>query len=508
MASKDKKQHEKKGDSFTSEMMHRFKTQPLLFGGTVVILVIVIVAFVFVPAIVPSAQGGGTELIFGYYNKVPIKYVPNNFFARVQQSLVQNEQLSPDDPDFMNKFTGIWRTAFEEAAIRTGIFDEMKKSGFMVPEDVIDRAMAELPHFQDNGRFSVAKYRAMDKSTLLNLRQQVEESIIIDTYLSDLKSLKVSTLETSFVSAMSTPKRSFDLAVFQISSFSDSDLLPFVETNPNRFQVMSLSRITIASSEREARQILDSIKNGTTTFEEAARNNSQDWAADRGGDIGWVMGFELEFEIIDEKERESVINLAAGGYSDLIKTNEGWVFFRANEAVRQPDLEDLTQMNKIRFYIMNYMRGQVEDLFIAEARQFADYVTEIGFDGAIDRMDLQKQSFGPIPVNYGDASLFATVSHSGVPELENAGSNQFFWRAAFSTPLNTPSNPVVVNDYVMVLYPTEEITVEEESDMEFFNTYYPYWTSYNADFDYRYYFINNEKFDDRFSETFKKIWGE
>jgi len=137
MASKEKKQSEKntKADnSDMSEIMHRLKTHPFLFIGTVVVLVIVIVAFVLVPAIVPGEAGGGGELIFGYYNKTPIKYVPNNYFYQVQQSLYQSQRPNPEDPDFMSIMMSIWRRAFEEAAVRIAILDEMKQAGLLLPK--------------------------------------------------------------------------------------------------------------------------------------------------------------------------------------------------------------------------------------------------------------------------------------------------------------------------------------------------------------------------------------
>ncbi|MDR2397631.1 MAG: peptidylprolyl isomerase, partial [Spirochaetaceae bacterium] len=68
MASKIKKTGGPAGDAPAAEFLRRFKTHPFLFLGTIIVLVIVIVAFVFVPAIVPSA-GAQVDLSFGSYNK-------------------------------------------------------------------------------------------------------------------------------------------------------------------------------------------------------------------------------------------------------------------------------------------------------------------------------------------------------------------------------------------------------------------------------------------------------
>jgi len=512
MASKEKKQsekeknHSKAYNSDMADIMHRLKTHPFLFIGTLVVLLIVIVAFVLVPAIVPSEAGSGGELIFGYYNKTPIKYVPNNYFYQVQQSLYQSQRPNPEDPDFMSTMMSIWRRAFEEAAVRIAILDEMKQAGFIAPEDVVDREMAGLAMFQENGRFSSVKYRALDNSSRMNLWQQVQESYILQTYMSDIEKLKSAPNEASFVASMASPIRSFDLAVFPINSYPDSEVAAYVQSNPDKFSVVNLSKITITSSEREGRQILDSIKNGTTTFEEAAINYSQDWAAERGGDMGIVMGYDLEYEITDEKTRASVINMPRRELSELIKNNSGWAIYRVNETVRMADLNDASEKSRIRNYMINYLRGVTEDWVISSAEKFCNQVRESGFDAAIIASGLTKQSFGPLPLNYGNFSLLSSVRSSGIPELENAGDNQFFWKAAFSTPLNSPSTPLVIGDNVIVLFPLEETSAEED-EMEFIKAYYPYWMSSTIDNSFRQYFLLNEKMDDRFFDTFFSLWG-
>jgi len=510
MASKEKKQSEKnknKADSSDmSEIMHRLKTHPFLFIGTVVVLVIVIVAFVLVPAIVPSEAGSGGELIFGYYNKTPIKYVPNNYFYQVQQSLYQSQRPNPDSQDFMSVMMNIWRQAFEEAAIRVGILDEMKQAGFIAPEDVIDREMAKLAMFQENGRFSLSKYRALDNSSRMNLWRQVQESYILQTYMSDLENIKSASNEASFIADMASPMRSFDLAVFPLNSYPDSEVAAYVQSNPGKFSVVNLSKITITSSEREGRQILDSIKNGATTFEEAARNYSQDWAAERGGDMGTIMAFELDYEITDEKTIMGVINMARGELSDLIRNNTGWAVYRINEPARPADLNDASEKNKVRSYLMGFMRGVTEDWVISSAEKFCGQVRESGFDAAIASTGLTKNSFGPLPLNYGNFSLLSSIRSSGIPELENAGNNQFFWKAAFSTPLNSPSTPLVIGDNVIVLFPLEE-TYAEEYEIEFIKAYYSYWISSVIDDSFRLYFLLNKKMDDRFFDTFFSLWG-
>ena len=505
----EKKQPGRRGDPNKSDMAHRMKTRPFVFFGTIFILVIVVIAFVFVPAMVP--QGGGVEdFTFGYYNRVPIRMVSGNFFHQMQQGFArQHQHLLNEDPNNMGLVQEIWAHAFVETVIYMGIQDTMRRAGYVVPSSVVDREMARQFRTAD-GRFDAAAYRAMDNATRMSMWRQAQESIAVGRYLSDLEGLRISSNEAAFVSAMASPRRSFSVAIFPLASYPDSEVIAHAQANPAPFRVTHLSRV-IANSEWEAQQLLNSVRDGTSTFEEVARLNSLDVFADMGGDMGMRMAHELIHEIWNEQERESVINLASGELSDVVTVSRGWAgtgwaFFRAEEAVQPTDTNDLVQLERVRTHIMTNLRGRVEDWVIAEAENFAAQVRERDFEEVAAEGNILRRTFGPIPVNFGDAVLFRAVSGVGVPEIQHAGRDPFFWRAAFSTPLMTPSNPVVLGNNVMVLFPLEE-SYEDEDFISAIESFYPSRVRDNTNITFRSYFLNNARFDDRFSATFWRFWG-
>jgi len=509
MASREKKQPEKRADSSLSEIMERFKAHPFLFGGTVVVLVITIIAFVFLPmpGLATQGRGNGQELVFGYYNKVPIRYARDNYLAQAYQSISQQYQSqmpSSDDPNYNNAMAWIWSQAFAAAVVHQGILDEVKTAGYIVPDNVVDRQVAEMPQFQENGRFSVSKYRAMDNASRMSLWRQVQDSLAVDCYSSDLASIGTSTKEISFISSMASPRRTFDLAVFPFSSYPDSEVLAYAQNNPDLFKVIHLSMITVTSSEREAQQVLAMVKSGGSTFEEAAKTNSQDSYADKSGDMGIQMAFELSNVISDDKTRAQIVNLSRGDLSDLVKVSAGWAFFRAEEAARPADTGDASQKDKIRNYIMTYSRGNAEDWLTAQAQTFSAQVKDKGFDDAAAEGNITKRNFGPISLNYGNMALFPSVASAGVPELANAGTNEFFWKAAFTTALNTPSTPVVVGDNVLVLYPLEE-SAADSNETQMIENYYPYYMSQGTEQSYQSYFMSSNKLNDFSYQTISNL---
>ncbi|MDR3148384.1 MAG: SurA N-terminal domain-containing protein [Treponema sp.] len=489
------------------EWMRRFKANPFIFVGTILILIIVIVAFVVAPAIVPEADSGA-DLVFGYYNKVPISYVPGNYLANVQANYARYTQGSINESNYQTISQKIWQQAFEETVIHTAILQAMKQAGYIAPAAVVDREVAQM--FQENGRFSAARYRSLSATNRMALWKEAQESIAKNRYLDDIFSLRLPSGEGEFVRSMVSRTRSFGMVSFSLDSYPDEEIVAYVESEPDLFRTVHLSRITITSSEREARQVLDSVVNGTQTFEEAARTQSQDSYAERGGDMGLQMAYELAREVPDSAERESVIATALGAYSPLVKAPSGWAFFRADEEARPADTDDPANLSKIRSYMRNFERGRMEDWLFAQARLLIDATKEDGFDVAVEAGGAQKRNFGPLPLNYGgvaitDSSqgtnLFPTLSAESISELIPAESNENFWRAAFFTPLETPSEPLVVGDNVLVLYPREEI-MRDEADTEGIITFYSTWVSSGAETSLRSHFMNSDKLVDNFFATY------
>jgi hypothetical protein len=502
MASKEKKTPIREKNSTGSELIRRFKANPFMFIGTIIILIIVIVAFVLVPAIVPGAERNQTDLTFGAYDKIPITYVPGNYFARIYDMIAGSRQDQVDPNNFQFAAYQLWRDAFEMAAVNTAILHEMEKSGYTPPVNTVDREMAQLAQFQENGRFSSALYNRMDSNTRLTLWRQVRDNIISEHFYSDVMSLLKPAAEAAFIARMNSPQRSFDMVSFSTEAYPDSEVGAYAKEHPDLFRTVHLSKITVNSGEREARQILNSIKDGTSSFEDAARAHSRDSYTEKGGDMGIKQAHELTQEVPENTDRERLLALEKGEYSDVIKLGSGWAFFRAEDAVQSADFDDSATIEKVRSYIREFERGRMEDWTIEQARAFIGLVGEFDFNEAVYQRGIEKRSFGPLPVNYGNVELYTSLSSFSVGELSGSYVDDNFWKTAFSTPVNSPSEPLVQGGNVIVLYPTEEIAAEESSIEGIESTVSSYWLSYMTEQTLRGYFLNSGKMEDRFFETF------
>lgn len=505
-----------------SEILKKFKQSPFVFIGTVLVLILVIITFVFWGAgdwILPKAGAlSDDELTFGYYDNVPIELKPGSFFA--EQRKYYAEQIRGNERYATER-------AFNAAVIRAAVLNIMGKDGYEPPKELVDRKVAELPRYQEEGKFSLLRWRNEPASTRREIQKYVHDDLITSRYYADAAareldegryaySVLTSSKEADFIGGMTKVRRNFKIAVFPYSSYPKNELLAFVKKNESLFKTVKLSQITLsgAKDSNEIQKVLDSIKNGSTTFEDAAKNHSDDSFKQAGGNAGQRFSFELRSLVPDEAERAALIALKQGEMSVPIKLASGWGIFRADAAAADADTEDEVALEKLRAYINENERGIVEDWLIAQAKNFAARAGEAGsaaqgWEEAVIAFNVDSKDFGPVPLNYGDSTLFARVRDfsSDIPSLSGAGTSENFWKNAFSTPVGKISQPFVISSgdtNVVLLLPVDESTESEEAVK---NTVSMYKTS----------FIENEifrgvedaiKHSDKFVNNFEEKYGK
>jgi hypothetical protein len=501
MANKANKPPIQEKNSAKSDIIRRFKENPAVFIGTVAVLIIVIIAFVFVPAFVPGMGGMGADLTFGYYGKEPITYRPGNYFAQMHDYYNSQTQgnFNTDDAYFLN--FQAWQNAYQAAVIHTAILQEMKNTGYEPPNDLVDREVA-LQY--------LARYRQEDNAGKIALWRNVKETITTERYLQDQYELLKPSEEEAFVVSMASRQRRFEGTFFNLQDYPEAEVGAYAVQNSALFRSIHLSRVTITAGEREAQQILASVKDGTSNFEDTARNQSQDNFADRGGDAGVQMAYELASVIRDEAEREKAASLRMGELSDLISTGENWIFFRAEEDPVPVDINDPSQLEKIRSYILLFERGRMDDYFIGraeEVRAAAAAGGVEGFSAVLEEAGLKKFAFGPLAVNYGNQDFFPRLMNvEGFTDtiLSNFAVSDSFWQTAFSTPLGAVSEPLVLGDQVLLLLPLEE-TEPEEFAVETLKSYFQYYIQSTAG-NIGPFFIQSPKLQDQFWQTYSRYF--
>jgi hypothetical protein len=505
------KAKKKEQETGAEELFRRLKSNPPLFIGTVLVLVIVIVAFVFVPALPDFGTGGtGNDYVFGYYGDTPITYLQDNYFGRNLNRLSRMYGFSPESDYSRDLDTGrianmIWQETFYMTLAHEAVLDEMKNASYKAPTVQVDREMTKLAEFLDNGRFSITKYRSYSRNALLSMWKITEEEYTEQQYKNAYNGLLVASGEEKLIEDMSSPERTFRMALFPRASYPDAEVAAYGASNPAPFRMVLLSKIVIGSSEREARQILDSILGGRTNFEDAARTQSIDAASkDQGGDMGVRMAWDIYSMIPDESERTAVLSLKSGEYSQIVKDPNGWAFYRAEADPYSADLSQSGNLEKVRSYMSAQAGGVMEEWLVERAEEFISLSREAGFEQAAAETGIEVKQFGPINLNYGNLQIFNTLDSSDTA-LAQAVPNENFWRTAFTIPVSTPSAPFTLGTDVVVLETVEE-TAKTDEDKGFMSELYANFRQYNMnEIDIRTAVTGSKKTRDDFFLTYLRL---
>ncbi len=143
----------------------------MLWVGAVFILILSAITFVFVPA--AGQNTANSTLVFGKWNGKPIEYVQDSYFIRQIQTL--SEQMQSQGQE-INQFTNfqIMQSAFNSAAIRFAILEELKSAGYKVPQSVVNKAL--VPYYLDTkGKYSTRIYNDTPEATRSSRRALVTD---------------------------------------------------------------------------------------------------------------------------------------------------------------------------------------------------------------------------------------------------------------------------------------------------------------------------------------------
>jgi parvulin-like peptidyl-prolyl isomerase len=488
---------------------------PFIYAGTIVILVITIVAFIFIPSM-GGVSSSGSKLSFGTWDGKPISYESGSYFAnQVAQINDYLRQQGMSEENFQLYAYQVWNLAFQSAAVRTAILDTVKSSGFKVTEAGIDETIAADANFQENGVFSIEKYNALPKSEQLSLRKTTEEDLYIRRYYEDMYSSAPSTAEIAFVASMIKPQRTISYASLALNEYPKENIVAWGKENADLFKSLKVSRVTLTSSESDAKKVLQQVTENKLSFEDAAKSHSQDSYADKGGDAGSVFYYSFEGGFLNASDAKEVAALAKGEISKVYKVaDKAWAFFRIDEALSDPDFGSETTLGEIEAYLFEKERGTLESWAIAKANNLLGSAATDGFAKSVKKAGLQVGEAGPFILNLGNPTFYAynqqipllqTPFSSQDFVIQSAEKDEGFMNELFTRKKGELSRPLVVGDSVVVFQVTNDADgSDDESSMVQYM--YPYFYQGSLDGNARAAFLKSPKFKDDFTATFFKVF--
>lgn len=477
----------------------------LINVGSILILVLAAISFIFIPAMVQSA---GNEIPpFGYYDKKPIEYKQGSYFT----NLVQMYSDQVGSANVQNAYFDIFNSAFTGSVLNIAFSSAVEKSGYVVPDPQVDRAM--LPYFYDtNGVYSPKIFNDTPDSTKIELRNAMEDNLIFQRYTEDvfgsqteklgtytMYGLKSPSAEKNFVSMMDTNKRGFSLASFSLLDYPDTEVAKWGESNKDLFTRYDMSVISVADA-TTAETVLGRIKNNELVFEDAVTEYSTNYYSGTDGKLTSAYKHQLQNILTDATSLTALQNLPAGQISEVMQTQNGYAIFKNNAAPTPADMTDADTLTAVRSHMSANEKGIIEDYFLNIAKDFWTAASTSSFAEACTQFNITPVDIPPLALNYGNSPVLTSLQAAD-GSMVNAEQNENFLKTIFSMKLNEISSPMVLNDNVVVLqYTQEDNTVSAEntaSTFAMYSTYFDQTSVQNS-------IMSSDKLENNFLQVFYK----
>jgi parvulin-like peptidyl-prolyl isomerase len=494
-----------------TEVEKRRLTHPLLYAGSVILLVIIVVTFVGAPVI--SGRAGRGRINFGAYRGEPIDFFPGNYLARQRELIAESvRQQEGEQQDLGSQIQRIWRNAFERTLLHTALLMAAEESGLWVSTDKVDEILINNGPYRVDGRFSEELYQNTNNAEKLSTRTYFREQLIEEQVIGDLlNSQLTSSQEVDFFKAMTAVQKRFSFVRFPFSAFSREESVRFGLENAELFQKIKLSRILIKSGAKEAEEIRAKLEDRSASFEELARAHSKDSAtAGKGGELGWRYYYDLEKDFDSSEPLAVVFGLAEGEITPVLESRFGWVIYRVDSPAVNLDLgqaEDSRVEESVQVvedYIMQYEKGMVEDYFLERAEDFRTRAAETGFMLASLEQDLMPYQTDYFPVNYQGIFFMSPVRavNPGI-DISSASYNREFFLTAYSLAPDQISEAVILDDQIVVLK-LEDQRQQPAAEADVMDRYYSYFAYQSQETDLEAVLLAPELIEDNFYATFSR----
>lgn len=426
------------------------------------VIILVISAIVFIPAggsiLFESLSHAGRTPVFGSYKGQKIEYKAGTEFADRVSYMAELYKAYGQDLN-QNTYYSIFTGAFE-GTLRSMVYSAaVEKANWSASKDAVNRAI--LPRFFDeNGKYSEKLYNQTDDAAKAEFRKTAATNLAFMRYNDDVMGsdtkvsgnpmygLKASSKEKSFIAAMDSTKRSFDLAAFSTNDFPAEEAAKYGKANPDKFRKLDISAVTL-DGEDEIKALSKQIKNNEVTFDDAISEKSTKYYTGTDGKLSVPYYYGLLNIIQNAEDAEKTVALAKGAVSDPVQTKSGWTIFRVDSDAKAADFTDEATVNTVLEYLKSSEKGYIENFYSERAKAFISEAKLSSFDAACEKFSITKADVAAFPVNYGN-SPFYNSTPSDVAELAGLSTNEAVLEKMFKLKKDEMSEPFVLASNVIV----------------------------------------------------------
>ena len=439
--------------------------------GSLIILLICAFCFVVLPAFEGKSSGRQENApVFGKYNGKEIKYEQGSEFANFVSQYGQMYQMYGQQLD-QSAYYQIFNQAFNSTVMNYAYSEEVKKTGYTVPQSAITREI--LPYFNDeNGNYSSKAYKQTSDDVKRELQKSAQANLTAnrftdDNFGSNSERLNFTSLyglinpqaEKDFVADMNKNQRAFKVAMFSKSDYPLEEKLKFANQNAAKFNKYDMMIITV-EDKSVAETVAKRLANNELTFEDAVSEYSEKNYSSTEGKLTNTYQYQIENLLPNKEDLGKITGLAVGSVSEIIQTNVGYSIFKNNAEYVKADFNNEETQRTLTSYLNTYEANLIEDYFTAKASDFIKAAKADSFAGAAEKLSVKTNDIEAFPLNYGNVDVLKTLDTSA-DGMANAERNENFLKKAFALKLNELSEPFVLGNNIVVLQFTSETTSEE-----------------------------------------------
>lgn len=504
MASRDiRRARAKQGETVSESMEKRHHLHPVTYVLVIIVTVFAVIAFILLP-MGSGTMGTGRHVVFGTWDGHEIAWYAGSYFEQQREAYARQAQASDSTASVESQLYGVFFQAFQATAWHVAALTQVKRAGVEISQDALDEDLLTYSGYLDeNGTFSETLYNETSQKDRTTIRRQRGDELLASRYFADLSTgVRTGSREKAFVAAMAATERKFSFVKWDFSAFPDEEVARYGTANAAKFRKAKLARITVAS-EREAKQLRARLADSTTSFADLAKAHSEDSYASSGGDMGWQYAYALEPDLEDKAQVDEVLALKAGEVGEAMKGPFGWVIYRCDTEAVDADLSDAAVLADVRSYLTSYEKGRIEDWFTERAGKFARRAAEAGFAAAAREAGVSVADTGWFPINLSNTFLLSPVS--AVPEdatpYSAAYSEDFFYRAFSLSKDQASSQPIVLDDQVVVLKLVDEQPISADN-AAMMDQVLSYLVNQSLQSDVEQELMNDERLKSDFDDTF------
>lgn len=437
---------------------------PVLYWGTVVTLVLIVITFVIGPVF---GSGYAKSISLGKAAGKTIYFDEN--FGYAWESYERNLAAAygvdlQNAPDYMRSQLRVsaFQGAFFMTAYENFIESILDKSGIVATSQKAEHLIARSILAQADPvaqKESLKAYKELSDKQRQTQIDGVKKEYLSMTFREDLALIpEIRDFETSFLNEKAFPqKRALRYLQIDEESLPDSYFIEYASQSDkiNLFTQLSLRKILV-STETEMEFLLDEIEKDPEGFSRLAEDSTIDTD---GGKETTLYFYELlnQFGTENETEFLKLTALKTGELSEVIKTEYGYLLFQVTKESVPADLENDEIVTEIRDYIA-YNDSDAAAAFVTDLTSAAaDAAAAEGLTQAAETLGLTVLTTRPFAVNVnGLAEIGRIQNEDGEDVLNSVYGDESFFKAVFTAETNKVAE-TVYTDAGNIIYEVSEI---------------------------------------------------